>query len=358
MKNLAIIGGGPIGLYTAIKLAKRGHKVTLFEKRSWPIDKVCGQGIMPSGVDNLINIGMTFTPFNSFTLNSIEYIERNSILRGNLHGPAVGTKRTELSEQLFNIASQNPHITLCPETKIDSINEKEDSYTLTIGPNILEFDFIFACDGLNSWTRKNTGHSKKRIIPSRIGARIHYDIAPWSNSVQVYWSDSIEAYVTPISNKTIEVAFLWFKDSIESGANLKSKLLSHFPLLREKLIEEKSLNDFKGYGPFDEVSSSISHKNLFFLGDAYHFLDGITGEGISLGIKASNIITDNFDNFGIKEKLKINFLYMNYWIWTHLALLMSKSPFTRKIIFFFAKRNKYLFNYILKLNDLNLALLK
>ncbi len=355
MKNVAIIGGGPIGLYTAIKLARRGNKVTLFEKKSWPIDKVCGQGIMPSGVNNLLDIGIVFNPNTSFNFNSIEYIEDKYSLHGDLHGHAIGLKRTELSEQLFKIASLEPNINLRPETKIDSINEKENHYTLSISSNELSFDFIFACDGLNSWTRKSTGHSKKRVFASRVGARVHYTTPPWSNSVQVYWSNSIEAYVTPISNKQIEVAFLWFQDSIQSKSDLRNKLLSHFPLLKDKLDEKQSQNDFRGYGPFSEVSSTIANKNLFFIGDAYHFLDGITGEGISLGMKASNIITDSFENFRTKHRVKIFLLYLNYSIWTHLALLMSRSRSMRRVIFFLAKRNKRVFDYILKLNDLSLS---
>jgi 2-polyprenyl-6-methoxyphenol hydroxylase-like FAD-dependent oxidoreductase len=45
-----IVGGGPIGLATAIALRARGFSVTVADPALPPIDKACGEGLMPDAL--------------------------------------------------------------------------------------------------------------------------------------------------------------------------------------------------------------------------------------------------------------------------------------------------------------------
>ncbi len=51
--DLLISGGGPAGLCAGIVLARQGLRTIVCEPRTYPIDKVCGQGVMPTGVADL-----------------------------------------------------------------------------------------------------------------------------------------------------------------------------------------------------------------------------------------------------------------------------------------------------------------
>ena len=50
------------------------------------------------------------------------------------------------------------------------------------------------------------------IRPSRLGVRQHFKMAPWSDYVEVYWSEHAEAYVTPVADDLVGVAILYYKD--------------------------------------------------------------------------------------------------------------------------------------------------
>ena len=49
-RDLLVIGGGPAGAAAAIRAARAGVNVTVFEKGSRGRDKVCGDGLTPRAV--------------------------------------------------------------------------------------------------------------------------------------------------------------------------------------------------------------------------------------------------------------------------------------------------------------------
>ena len=57
--DVIIIGGGPAGLFAGIACARNELRTLVLEKQTYPIDKACGEGIMPSGVINLRKLGVT-----------------------------------------------------------------------------------------------------------------------------------------------------------------------------------------------------------------------------------------------------------------------------------------------------------
>jgi menaquinone-9 beta-reductase len=352
---VAIIGGGPVGLFLAIKLSKLGHKVTLYEKKKWPIDKVCGQGIMPGGVKILEDLGIMFqNGIDSYDFTNIEYLDQEISINGYLNASAKGVKRSILSQKLYQFALSCEQLTLVPlSTLVDikvTVDEKVEIKLEGINHKPV-FDFVFACDGLHSKVRKITNHERCRKGPYRMGARVHYSISPWAEGVQVYWDQSVEAYVTPVSTNQIEIAFLWYQDIFSKEGQLIDKLLDRFPLLIKKLNNAKPDSDFKAYGPFKFNSSTIHKDNIFYIGDCYKFLDGITGEGLSLGFKQANIISENFENFNYFDSMRIKLLYLNYGLWVNLCLILSRNKKIRSFLFYIVNKWPGIFNFILKLND-------
>ena len=58
-RDVAVIGAGPAGAATAIRAARGGARVTVFEKGSPGRDKVCGDGLTPRAVAALDELGIT-----------------------------------------------------------------------------------------------------------------------------------------------------------------------------------------------------------------------------------------------------------------------------------------------------------
>lgn len=56
--DVIVVGAGPAGSATAHYLARNGHSVLLLEKATFPRDKVCGDGLTPGAVRELITMGV------------------------------------------------------------------------------------------------------------------------------------------------------------------------------------------------------------------------------------------------------------------------------------------------------------
>ena len=67
--DVIVVGAGPAGSAAAYHLAQRGLDVLVLEKSQVPRDKVCGDGLTPRAVKQLIEMGVDTSPQNGWAHN-------------------------------------------------------------------------------------------------------------------------------------------------------------------------------------------------------------------------------------------------------------------------------------------------
>ena len=79
-----VVGGGPAGLAAAIAARQRGFEVVVADSAQPPIDKACGEGLMPDGVAALGRLGVSATISHGFPFQGIRFVEGGIVGRGPL----------------------------------------------------------------------------------------------------------------------------------------------------------------------------------------------------------------------------------------------------------------------------------
>jgi menaquinone-9 beta-reductase len=67
--DVIVVGAGPGGSTTAYHLARQGLRVLLLEKTEFPREKVCGDGLTPRAVKQIVKMGIDTSPENGWLRN-------------------------------------------------------------------------------------------------------------------------------------------------------------------------------------------------------------------------------------------------------------------------------------------------
>ena len=78
--DIAIIGGGLAGLSLAIQMNRKGLKVVLFEKETFPFHKVCGEYIAMESWDFLQNLGLPLPELNLPRITDLHISDCNGFM--------------------------------------------------------------------------------------------------------------------------------------------------------------------------------------------------------------------------------------------------------------------------------------
>ena len=269
MRDLLVAGGGPVGLATALYAARAGLDVAVVEPRDGVIDKACGEGLMPGAVAALTDLGV---PLEGRPITGIRYLDgRRSAEATFRHGPGRGVRRTTLHAALTGaVAAAGVPVVRA------AVREVEDrgTHLLVDGEPTRH---LVAADGLHSPVRRMLGLDDPVPGHRRFGQRCHVAVAPWSSFVEVHWSRSGEAYVTPVGDDQVGVAVL------SDQRRRLEDLLEEFPLLAARL-EGQPVAQVRGAGPLRQRSRRRVAGRVLLVGDAAGYVDALTGEGIALGL--------------------------------------------------------------------------
>jgi flavin-dependent dehydrogenase len=291
MIDVLVAGGGPVGLATAIRCAGAGLSVVVAEPRAAPVDKACGEGVMPSAVRRLAALGVA--P-DGHPLRGIRYLDgRHQAQAPFRHGDGLGVRRTVLHAALAERAA-GLGITVIPE-RITAFVQQPDGVTAAG----IEARYLVAADGLHSAIRRALeSAAPPGPVPARYGLRRHYRIAPWTDLVEVHWAAQAEAYVTPVADDVVGVALLFDRrhgppgapDDSRHGDAAFAARLAAFPTLLGRLGDAAPESSVRGAGPFRQPVRRRVHGRVLLVGDASGYLDALTGEGLGVGLAQADAL--------------------------------------------------------------------
>jgi flavin-dependent dehydrogenase len=312
--DLLIVGGGPGGLATALHARRQGLSVIVIEPRESPIDKACGEGLMPGGLAELTSLGVdpAGMPFHGIAYVS-EHRRAEARFRS---GPGRGVRRTTLHAALATRAKEQD--TDWIQAKVTAV--EQDSRGVTAAG--VRAKWLVAADGLHSAVRRAVGIEATAGTPRRYGVRWHFRVPVWSEFVEVYWSRWGEAYVTPVEPDLVGVAIL----------SRGQPDLAWFPRLAEHL-GGAGRGPARGCGPLRQVVSRRVAGRVLLVGDSAGYEDALTGEGISLAVKqAAAVVKAIVDDTPSSYEAAWHRITRDYRLLTRTLVLASTPRVVRRAI--------------------------
>lgn len=275
--DVLVVGAGPAGLATAIAVRLRGLSVTVADSRRPPIEKACGEGLLPEGVAALSSLGIHFHSCVAFPITGIRFCDGTSSASARLpHGAeSFGLRRTVLHSLLVRRASD-----LGIHFRWGTRVSERTAHSAWLDGARFSFRWLVGADGQKSNIRKWTGLGPRGVRSARFGFRRHFAVAPWSDFVEVHWGHRCQIYVTPTGPREVCIALLAgdsqmrIADALPQFSQLAARLHDAHPLTAEL----GGVTRFERFG-------KVTRGNTALVGDASFTVDGITGQGLSLAFQ-------------------------------------------------------------------------
>lgn len=287
VRDAVVVGGGPAGLAFAIAAVTRGLDVTVLERRDGPVDKACGEGLLPAGVRVLSRLGALghVKPGDAAPISEIRWIEpAREVARLKLPPPGGrGIRRTALSAALLARAREAGVEVLADFDVREHRREKGGIRAVGAGGDVLA-KVLVAADGLGSAIRRREGLEARAPARARLGLRRHIAVPPWADAVEVHFGDGAEAYVTPAGANRVGIAILFERGA---GPARFEDLLARFPALAGLVAAAEPDSSVRGAGPFDRRATARVADRLVLLGDAAGYVDAVTGDGLALAFRCA-----------------------------------------------------------------------
>jgi flavin-dependent dehydrogenase len=322
--DYVIVGGGPAGLAVAIEAHLAGKRAIVVERCRGPVDKACGEGLLPHGVARLRAMGVEPPAWGTHPFSGIRYIDGDVIAEADFpEGPGLGVRRLALSEAMEARADALGVVRLAG-TEAMGWAEDGGGVTLETSRGPVWAQWLVGADGLHSRVRKEAGFVTTPGPWRRLGIRRHFTVRPWADKVEVYWTDGAEAYVTPVGPDRVGVAFLW-----SGGKGDYDSFLGRFPALAERLGPAES--SLRGAGPFATRVDRRVRGRVLLVGDAAGYLDALTGEGLALGFEcaAALVAATVADRPGRYEQ-DWQRITARHFRFTALLLAVARRPWLRR----------------------------
>ena len=302
--DVLVIGGGPAGLAAAIAACQKGFGVTVADGAAPPLDKTCGEGMMPESLAALETLGVAIAPGEGYRFRGVSFVQpcsagfsapprafretslacaadplpRSTEVTADFpHGFGIGLRRPLLHEKLV-VRAEQCGVQLLWKSPVTTLDASQGA---TVNGRKISARWIIGADGQGSRVRKWAGLEKTRSAAQRYANRRHYCVTPWSDFVEIYWSGLVQAYVTPIAAQEVCVVLIGdHRQEVDFD-----RALRQLPQLRERLLGAELASRERGAVTVSKSLHTVQRANVALIGDASGSVDAITGEGLRLAFR-------------------------------------------------------------------------
>jgi menaquinone-9 beta-reductase len=286
--DVLVVGGGPAGLAAAIASRRKGLRVMVVDGGHPPIDKACGEGLMPEAVRALAELGVRIPAGTGGVFRGVRFVSEHTTVEAICpfayapSGHGLGLRRTVLHQILVDAAIE-AGVELRWNTPVTGLT----SDGAILGEDHVTCRWLIGADGGNSHVRRWASLDRRMRDRERFGFRVHFQCEPWADKVEVYWHPDFQIYVTPTGVEEICVALLCRDPHMRVEDAVRE-----FPELHTRLQGATRTSSERGGISATRKLWAVAQGNIALIGDASGSVDAITGEGVGLAFQQALLLAD------------------------------------------------------------------
>jgi flavin-dependent dehydrogenase len=278
--DVFIAGGGPAGLAAAIACCQKGFRVVVADVCRPPIEKPCGEGLMPDSVAALRRLGVSVPLGECFPFTGVRFQGSGASVEASFpNGYGVGVRRRVLHDALI-CRAEEAGAELLWGARVNSISNQG----VVVDGGQIRCRWTIGADGENSQIRRWGGLDDGAHYARRFGFRKHFRVRPWSGCVEVWWGTAGQFYITPVSPDEVCAVFL----SRDRHRRIDAAL-AEFPELRDRLHGAPADAE-RGAVSASRRLRHVVGGRVALIGDSSGSVDAITGEGLCLAFRQAEAL--------------------------------------------------------------------
>jgi menaquinone-9 beta-reductase len=324
--DVVVVGAGPGGAAVAARLAALGRDVVLLEKDRFPRDKVCGDGLTPRVVKELLDLGLVDEAHGRVdgwaTQQGLRIHGGHTVMElpwpelEDWPGWGATATRKVFDQRIAELAvergaSLHEGITVTGPVWRDLAQSRvagvawrnPDGQTGEVHAPV-----VIAADGAGSRIAKSMGIRRRTDRPMAVAVRTYYRSPraddPWISSFLDLRDDvgdllSGYGWVFPLDDGTLNVGLGLLDTSKDFGGVNYREMLTRWAsgLAEEWGTTEETRTEKIGSGPIPMGfnRTPLHQRGVLLVGDAGGMVNPFNGEGISYAMEAAALAADVVD---------------------------------------------------------------
>ncbi|MAG08356.1 hypothetical protein CMO89_02700 [Candidatus Woesearchaeota archaeon] len=263
--KVAIIGGGPAGSYAAYLLARRGHKVKVFEEHDIIGKPVQCTGLFTGSVENILPMRKEFV---------VNRIKRAKVMAGDkeiefrLRRDNIIVDRERFDKFLADKAMKEG-VEFFFGSKFSGCKAK-DKIRFKANGKEYETDFLVGADGAFSNVSKVMNKEKVKYVT---GLQARVNLEHDKELIEFYLDTGMFGWLVPESGETARIGVIAY-DNINE----------HFRALLKRFERIKVIEYQSGLVPVYDPGINSQKGNVFLVGDAATHVKATSFGGVIYGL--------------------------------------------------------------------------
>jgi len=319
LKNVIIVGGGLAGLISAIRLAKAGIEVVLFEKKKYPFNRVCGEYISNETLPFLKANGLYPELFNPPQIQRLQLTSVNgksAELPLDLGG--FGVSRYQFDHFLFEKAKE-AGVSFYLSTEIDEIIFEENHFIVKNSSQSFKTDVVIGSFGKRSKLDVSLHRSFIQRHSPYVGVKYHVKSNHPVDLISLHNFKAGYCGVCAIEDGKTNLCYLTHRNNLKRFKNIpemEQSILYQNPFL--KSIFSQSQFVFEKPEVINEISfetKSPIKNHILMTGDAAGMITPLCGNGMAIAIRSAKMVSELATSFcsGEITRVQMEEMYKAQW---------------------------------------------